>query len=50
MTSHVAVATHFECAATYAAAFESYRRRDLNMTLDEADKEWPGNESWRVDH
>jgi SAM-dependent methyltransferase len=40
----------FDLMALYARAFDDYAERGVDRALDPDDKEWPGDEAWRVAH
>lgn len=50
MSTPITLSTHFGLMKQYGDAFDSYRARGVDQTLDATDKEWPGDETWRIDH
>lgn len=40
----------FAAVSEYASAYQAYRTRGVNSTLNTADREWAGEEPWRVPH
>lgn len=41
---------HFDFERRYREAYEAYRARGVDQTLDAADKEFAGSEAWRREH